>query len=381
VSEALLGLKFMNITATNIYRIENLSTYSTKYRLHRVRGLPRGDEDYFRNLNNLCNRLSRELRTPATFVIREEPYIVLRADAPEPASQYALVRASAVLDCASELLSLDFAHLDEETRPIALRFLQFALQRAFWRHRDLWQPYTGGTFFEKRAARLGDTIGLHRGFLARVMDLGNNGFGICVDVRHKYVSKQPLPVVMNRKFFNDRFKGHNVIYHYGHEWFQIRLSELNDLSATEYLITKDGRNSSLLEYVQANSTKPLTPELAHLPKDCSVVHYFNTRDALMAAQSALCFAVFDTASPQVLREHGRTLLPPHVRRQIVEEFKCRFLQEVRVDGQSFPLASSSVEIPKRYFPVPDLRFGNDKVLSVKRSRGAIATPLSELGAQ
>ena len=370
----------MNITATNVYQIENLSGYSAKYRLHPVRGLPPADEDFVRNLHSLSNRLSRQLRTPATFLLRDdEPFIVLRADAPEPAPHYALVRGTAILDASSGVLSLDFANLDHETRPIALRFLQFALQGTFWRHRDLWQPHTGGTFFEKRAAQIGSKIGIHRGFLARIIDLEQGGFAICVDVRHKYVSNRPLPATMNRKFFNDRFKGHNAVYHYGHEWFQIRLSEINDVSVTEYSIRKEGEVSSLLEYVQANSVKPLPPELAHLPKDSAVVHYFNSRDEQMAAPSALCYPSFDTASPEVRHEHGRTLLSPRVRRQIIDEFTSSYLRDLRLDGQTFRLTSDAVEIPQRYFPVPDLRFGGNKILSITGTTGAIPAGLTELG--
>jgi hypothetical protein len=369
----------MNIIATNIYRIENLSGYSAKYRLHRVRGLPRG-EDFMRNLHTLSNRLSRQLRTPATFLLRDdEPYIVLRADAPEPGPNYPLVRGTALLDASAGALALDFSNLDLETRSIALRFLQFALQGAFWRHRDLWQPHTGGTFFEKHAGQIGNTIGIHRGFLARVVDLQDGGFAICVDVRHKYVSTRPLPATMNRKFFNERFKGRNVVYHYGHEWFQIRLSEINDVSVTEYSIRKDGEVSSLLEYVQANSAKPLPPELAHLPKDSAAVHYFNNRDEQMTAPAALCYPLFDTASPEVRREHGRTLLSPRVRRQMIDAFTSNYLQNLRLDGQAFRLASNAVEIPQRYFRVPDLRFGGNKRLSVTGTSGAIPTRLTELG--
>ncbi len=251
----------MSTTATNVYRIENLNSYSAKYRLYRVRGLLSGDADFYRNLDALCTRLSRDLWTPATFLLRDEAFVVLRDDTPEPAQHFQLVRTTAVLERGSEVLTLDFGHLTAETRPIALRFLQFSLQGALWRRRDLWQPRTGGTFFEKEAAHLGETIGLHRGFLARVIDLGDGAFGICVDVRHKYVSKQPLPAVLNRKSFADRFKALHTIYHYGHEWFEIRLSDLNDLSVTEYQIVKDGKQRSLLEYIQIHSDKPLPPEL------------------------------------------------------------------------------------------------------------------------
>ncbi|MBI2924209.1 MAG: hypothetical protein HYY24_00710 [Verrucomicrobia bacterium] len=373
------GTDDMNITATNVFRIEGLENYHAKYRLHRVKGLLPDQEDFHRNLNLLCNRLARELRTPATFLLGDAPFVVLREDAPEPQPHYQLVRAVAVLEKVPDLFTLDLGNLTAETRAIALRFLQFALQGAFWRHHDLWQPSTGAAFFEKRAAVVGQSIGIHRGFLARVMDLGAQGFGLCVDVRHKYVSKRPLPAALSRKEFAHRHKAHHAIYHYGHEWYEIQLSEINDLTVTEYPITQDGKSLSLLEYVQVHSAKPLPPELANLPKDCAVVHYFNSRDQQMAAPSTLCFPVFDTSAPQVRREHGRTLLAPHVRRRMIEEFTASYLSQLRLDGQSFRLSPRSVEIPKQHFEVPDFRFGGNKMLSAKGTAGAIRVSLEELG--
>lgn len=370
----------MNTTDTNIYRIQGLERYSAEYRLHRVRGLVPGDEDYFRNLQSLSNRLSRELRTPATFLLRgDDAFIVLRAGATPPKDAYQLVRATAVLDPPSDVFRLEFTRLDAETRPIALRFLGFAMQGAFWRHHDLWQPHGGGVFYEKNASQVVGNIGMHRGFLARIVDLGADGFGVCVDVRHKYVSSRALPVLVSRKEFNEQFKTRHAIYHYGREWFQIRLEECNDLSVTEFVITKDGRKTTLLEYIQSHSEKPLPTELANLPKDCSVLHYYNGRDEKMAAPSALCFPVFDTASPQVRREHGRTILRPDIRRQAIDEFTGKYLRTLKLDGNDYQLAESPVAAATRVFAVPDLEFGGGKILSTKGTPNAIRVGIGEFG--
>jgi hypothetical protein len=213
----------MNTTSTNVFKIEGIEHYSAKYRLYLIRGLAPEDEDFHRNINSLAQRIARDLRAPAMPLLKEKPFLVIRDGAAEPKPSHQLVRATAVLERQEEVFTLDFGKLTADTRPIALRFLQFALQGAFWRHQHLWQPQTGGTFFEKTAAQVGRTIGLHRGFVARIVDLEGQGFGICLDVRHKYVSTQPLPKFISRQHFADRYRGSHVIYHYGHEWYQIRL--------------------------------------------------------------------------------------------------------------------------------------------------------------
>src|SRR4051794_2221583 len=140
----------MTTTSTNVFNIEGIDRYSAKYRLYAVRGLAPDGEDYHRNLNSLAQRVARDLRAPVMPLLKEKPFLVIRDGAAEPRSSHQLVRATALLERRDELLTLDFANLDTDTRPIALRFLQFALQGAFWRHHHLWQPQTGGTFFERK---------------------------------------------------------------------------------------------------------------------------------------------------------------------------------------------------------------------------------------
>jgi len=369
----------MTTTSTNVFKIEGIDRYSAKYRLYSVRGLAPDGDDYHRNINLLAQRVARNLRAPVMPLLKEKPFLVIREGAAEPPSSHQLVRATAVVERQDEVLTLNFAMLDAETRPIALRFLQFALQGAFWRHHHLWQPQTGGTFFERNAARVGRSIGLHRGFLARIIDLEDEGFGVCIDVRHKYVSTRPLPSFVDRRQFANRFRGGHVIYRYGHEWFQVRLEEINDLTVTEFVITKDGKRLSLLEYVQVHSEKPLPPELAHLPKDCSVVHYFNSRDEKMAAPSGLCYAAYSTSHPDVRREHGRTLLPPQDRLRSAQEFREQYLTELKLDNVSYRLGQRPMRTPAKSFRVPDLLFQNNVVLSVNGTEGAVTTTLEWYG--
>lgn len=368
----------MNTTSTNVFGIEGIEQYSAKYRLYLIRGLTAENEDFHRNINALAQRVSRQLRAPVLPLLKERPFLVIREGADEPRQSHQLVRATALLERQEEIFTLDFKNLTNETRPIGLRFLQFALQGAFWRHDHLWQPQTGGTFFERVPAKLGRSIGLHRGFLARIIDLGES-FGVCIDVRHKYVSTRPLPSFMNRRTFAQRFRGSHVIYHFGHEWYQIRLEEINDLTATEFMIRKGSDERSLLEYVQLHSEKPLPHELAHLPKDCAVVHYFNGRDEKMAAPSGLCYPAYSTWDQDVRREHGRTLLPPRDRRRFIEAFREQYLAALTLDGCTYRLGAHALTRSSKRFSIPDLLFRNGAKLSVTGTTGAITTSVESFG--
>jgi hypothetical protein len=369
----------MNKLETNIYRIENLSTLSAKYQLHRVRGLSPEQEDYHRNLSILTTKLSRELLSPVVVLERDgSPFIVIRDGDKEPKSPQMLVRRTVYLDKQPDTLELNFGKLDEITRPIALRFLQFAAQGALRRQSGLWQPSVGGACFDKQPESVQRGIGLHCGYIVRATSLPDGGIGLCVDARHKFVSVDPLPTRLDRREFQHVKMGH-VIYHYGHSWFEVRLAEWSELTAQEHLITENGRTMNLLEYIQEKSAAPLPPELVRLPKDCSVVHYYNSSKENRAAPSALCYPVFDTSDGRVRRAHGRTIMSPVARRDGIMRFVERRLRKLSLGDAAIHLAQCPTETQREWFTVPDLKFGGNKTLSVRGTAGAQLVQLNELG--
>lgn len=369
----------MNKLETNIYRIENLSMLTTQYRLHRVRGLTPDQEDYHRNLGILTTKLSRELLSPVVFLERDGvPFVVIRDGDKEPSSPQMLVRRTVYLDKQPDTLELNFGKLDDVTRPIALRFLQFAAQGALRRQSGLWQPSISGACFNKQSESVQRGIGLYCGYIVRATSFPDGGIGLCVDARHKYVSVDPLPARLNRQDFQRVKMGH-VIYHFGHSWFEVRLAEWSELSTQEHLITENGRDLNLLEYIQEKTGAPLPPELVRLPKDCSVVHYYNSSKEIRAAPSALCYPVFDTSDGRVRRAHGRTIMSPVARRDGIMRFVELRLRKLSLGSTAIHLAQKPTDTSRKQFTVPDLKFGANAILSVRGTAGAQQIPLNELG--
>src|ERR1043166_8937530 len=86
---------------------------------------------------------------------------------------------------------------------------------ALKKNHDLWQPGTGHPFFEKRGLSVAPGILLHRGMSVRAVELERSRIGLCVDMRHRYISASPLPSQMDRRAFQQH-KMRHVIYRMGH---------------------------------------------------------------------------------------------------------------------------------------------------------------------
>lgn len=369
----------MNTLETNIYRVENLNELSAKYRLYRLRGLSADQDDYHRNLNILVTKLSRELRSPVgTLDQNGATCLVIRDGEVEPKSPQTLVRRIVYLEKETDEFQINFSQLNDATRAISLRFLQFAAQSALQRQPGLWRPNSGGAFFDKQPESVQRGIGLHSGYIVRATSLPDGGMGLCVDARHKFVSADPIPARLNRQEFV-RYKMAHAIYHFGHAWFEVRLAEWSELTAQEHLFPDNGREVNLLEYIQEKTASPLPPELVRLPKDCSVVHYYNTSREMRAAPSALCYPVFDTSDGRVRRAHGRTIIGPVARRAGIFRFVENYLQKISLGKTSIRLSRNPVETERKSFPVPDLKFGNNKVLSAHGTPGTQQVQLNDLG--
>jgi len=363
---------------TNIYPILNLHDFSAKYRLYRIRGLHKEQPEYYQNRQILISRISYTLRTPATAIESgDDTFLVLRADAPAPASPFPLVRANVYLDPTEQLCDLNFSQLTAETAPIARRFLQFMLQTPLSGNPHLWQPGAGRPFFEKTSTNTALGITRYTGFVVRVVPITGGGLGLCVDLAHKYVRSQPLPAHMTRPEFRP-YKGKHCIYHYGHRWYEVQLREFADVTVSEYQIGGNGTQSSLLEFIARESQKPISPELAQLPTDASVVLYSSNQGQLRAAPAALCYPVLDSADT-ARGNRPNALLKPHERHAATRRFVDRYLRALRFSGMSLQIATDPMHIAQKMFLLPDYEFGNSRILSVRGTANAQQVSLDSIG--
>ena len=274
---------------TNVYPILNPDELSARYRLYKIRGLRKGEE-YYQNRQEIGKRISIEYQTPATVIDRDgTPHLVLRDDVTASPERMSLVRGTAYFDMLDEVFELDFTNRDPFTDTICLRFLRFAIQNSLNAQRELWQPGRGRPFFE-RTPQISDNVAIFSGFSVRPVIAPNGGIGLCVDRTSKFVSKRPLPMKMTADTFR-KYRQQHFIYHFGTDWYDVRLDDLADVNVSEDTVTTDTGQISLINYIIQHVRKPIPPELASLPHDASVAYYMNNSGETRAVPTGLCYQV------------------------------------------------------------------------------------------
>lgn len=361
---------------TNIFPIQNLNDLTLQYDTYRVRGLRRDQDEYFQNRDALTRDLSYKLKVPVLVVERDDgPYLVVPGGAANVPQKFPLVRTFVYLDKVESGIPLDFNARNPESDAICLRFIQFMMQAPLFGNIRLWQPSSGMGFFEKTPFEEANGIGRYRGFGARAAITPAGRFGMCVDVHSKYLRTGSLPVRLNRMTFR-QFQGQRCVYRYGHQWYEIKIESLSDLTVSEEQIKAAEGPVSLLEFIARESRKPLPAELASLPHDASVIRYRNNRGEDRAAPSGLCHLVCDTQENEL---HKAAILPPHIRREQANLFVAEYLAELRFNNVRLRVSHEPERVEQKFFRVPDFEFGNGRKLSVRGTPGANQVSLDSLG--
>lgn len=365
---------------SNVFRIVNAEALSSTYKLYRIKGLDNAPNERYQNRQAIIRKLSFSLQAPVTIIDRDGiAYLVIKSDAKAPPPNMTVTRTTVNFEpCAGEF-TLDYGVRSPENDHLCIRFLDFWIQGVLFRNPDFWQPSAGRAFFRKQAETLTDDLVKHTGFAVRAMITPDNELGLCVDVTSKTVGRNPLPAQLSRDEFA-KWKNQTFVYHYGHGWYEIQAIGLSDQNVTECLIATPGNSGvSLLEWAVRECRKPISAELANVPHDASVLLYLNNRGDNRSAIAPLCYPVYRTSNQQVGSQHGQTILRPDRRRDLIHAFVRDNMRDLRLGTASVELETKPIKIEPRMFSVPDIRFGNNKVLSARNTPNTQHVSLDALG--
>lgn len=368
----------MSYIETNIYLIENLGDLNCKYRTYRVRGIPESDE-YYKNVQLLVDILSRKTKSPCVLFSKDQDKLIAQPEGyPELPNSIDLVRAMAKIERLPGLYELSFDSLTPTTAKLAMRFLQFSLQNPLYHNSSLWQPQAGYPFYTKfpdpEFKRLSRNIDLYRGFTFRVISLIDGRMGICVDTRSKYIARYPLPTKISRKEFREKYKGLKCVYEYGSTWYEIKIKGYNSLNVSEVEYPK---GTSLYDHIHQIAGPRKSQNLRALPKDCSVLVYYTSLGEPRNVPSGLCRLTYGTNHPDVKPFHSKTIKPPHVRRRKIQFIVNKYLRGLTFGSTNIILSDHPIVADVKTIEIPDLEFGNSKILSVRGTRDSIATSLED----
>ena len=349
---------------TNCFRIDGLDELNTKYRLYRITGLHRDSPEYYSNVQKIVRNLSFQMKAPVTtYDMDTKAFLAVPAGFGDPPAHVMLVGTVALLKDTGDEINLGFTPDRPELDSVRIRYLQFIFQDPLRRDPRLWQPGAGKPFYFKNPEKQLDEIDLYEGFAIRVAPHPEGGFGLILDLRRKLVSRLPLPVSPNREEIN-ALKGRSCLYKMGRWWFEISLNGLADTRVGDPSIPLNGKAVSLIDYLKAKSPKPVPASIANLSPDGAAIYYRTNRLEQRSAPAALCHLVEDTHSREGAKYQRETVIDPQDRHRQINRLAKMFLREILVGDVILSVSERAGRTRTKLFSLPNLRFGDNVVLSL-----------------
>jgi hypothetical protein len=371
----------------DVFPILNLEQLSANYRLCEIIGLNEFDEEFDNNIQYIIKNLSYSLKQPITVTTKEgKPYLVIQ-DSNELMNKLPQEFVVKKGDCIyfkkdGPSINLDFKNYTEDTKPIILRFLQFNIQTELNKIETLWQPSSGDAFFNKLSSDGNYQVSVSSGFIPRVVDLPNGGFGICIDVTKKYIDRNGLPTNLTRDQFRKmRLNKRHMIYKYGNRWYEIKPDEFSDLNVSQYKFTRkeDCMKVSLLQDIHDKFKNGMPPEVATIPDNASVIIYRTNTKEERRVPAALCYRVFDTEEIEIGNLHKKSIIKPFHRRRFIQIVRRKYLENLMYANIKLQIEKSPLKVEIKIIEAPDIEFRNSNILTVRNSPGAIPTTIDQLG--
>ena len=150
----------------------------------------------------------------------------------------------------------------------------------------------------------------------------------------------------------------------GHNWFEVTLAGLSDISIGIPSIPLEGGVASLIDYLHSKSRKPVPPSIANLSPDGAAVYYRTNGPEQRSAPAALCHVVEDTHTQDGARHQQKTIIKPLDRRKQIRRIVSSFLCRVQVGDVTLSLSDRPARTKTKPFFPPDLRFGNGVKLAL-----------------
>jgi hypothetical protein len=354
----------------NRFEIQNREELSLNYRLLKIHGLPPG-ENYDKNISRLTTAIAYELRQPVALVRRGNlPCLVIPAEAPMPKLEQPLMPHVAVLEPDAELGSLDFGRLDATTAAIAVSFLQFVFRTPLRRNQELWS--SGRGYYRKtplEVAGVESGVDTHPGFVWNVVVQGDGRIFLTVDTLVKYVDHEWLSRRVNGGDPRAYLHRH-CVYHFGHDWYMVQLWAITDRSvADQQFTTSNGAVSNVLSYTRDRWRADMPPWIRDLaPESPAIIYRYPGNEQERYGALALCKLALSTAETDAAGLHRQSILDPSPRFRRIEEIVTQYFQQAKLGARPIRVAKSALEVERRTFSVPPLRFGGGRVLAVRSSR-------------
>lgn len=365
----------------NLFAINNLAELSCTYRLLEITSLPE-NERASAEINRLVGMFVSDTRKPACIYKKDnKTYLATTADISNIKTEWRLVPHVVKLIPDDREYQLDYNAIAPEQIQIAIRILSYKIRRALNKNEELWNDRYGSFYFRKPRNTNNSQINLLEGFVYRLHYLQDGKIYLSLDSTVRYVDSKSLGKHLKEGEKFNSFRWQHFIYKFGYQWYRVQLfSQLDEqIDRQIFYLEKNNQSYNIYNYTLDNCKKPLPDYISNLAPDSSAIiyRYPNKEDDKYGA-AALCFKTYKTNDSAVKQFHRSSILQPNNRLTKSQSLINNYFQNINWSSeQEINIKSELYKKEIKRFEIPDLLFGQDRVLQVKQGKSNNGIPIKD----
>ena len=351
----------------NRFEITNLSELTLNYRLLGI-DLPETSE-HDKQLNQLVKRVAYDIRQPVALIKKNgKHWLAVPAESPLPKMEVQLGPCVAQLSTDAIEYTLNLGQLDANTTPVAVKFLEFVFRTPLMRDSNLWSY--GRFYYTKQPLEANGswaTVDLYPGFCWSVVTGEDGRLFVAVDTSIRFVDRNWLTASYDQAD-PKRFQGRNCLYHFGNQWYVVKLKGITDTSLADQRFTPtDQATTDVFSYTRDKCQSNTPDWIRNLDPNSPAIIYSNPgKDDVRHGALALCKRMLHTNEIEAARRHHETITPPQERFEYMGMIISKYFQQASLSQQAIRVSTQPQEVPRRVFAVPDQLFGNHRVVGLCR---------------
>lgn len=369
----------------NLFAIKNLSELSCKYRLLEVTKLPEKNKNYLENLHRLAGMVASSLCKPVCLYWQgNKVYLATTELTKNIKKEWRLIPHVAVLLPDANIYELNFSDIAPHQIKLALRLLSYNIRSALMKVPELWND-SYGSFYFREPINSGDhsQVDVLQGFVYRLHYLADKNIYISLDTTIRYVDRISLwERITHGEDFN-HYKMQHFLYKFGNQWYRIQMLASTDYSISEQIFysDRDNKNYNVYDYTKkfANASHwKITTQID--PNSIAIIYQYPYKNIERYGASDLCYKTYKTNDQKVAKLHSHSILKPTDRLDKSKKLIDKYFQDIDC-GNNVKLVIPADPLEKSIdkFEIPDLIFGNHKILHINRNGEQTGVNIQDYG--
>lgn len=376
----------MKTNIINLYKLNNLSKIDFSYKLisFDVSFLDHDPKEIHKCIEKMKQEIGSNIKGPvASLKIDNKRFIAIPANRNLTISKAQSYSFPVPLQLSDEIhhTSID----NPEHKDIIYRLLDYEIRKHLKDKHQLWSLNTYQLYLTKPVFSNSESeIEMYGGFIYQLIE-DNDEYYISINPTYKYLSKNYLSDIVNLSNYQDlvkHIKSQNFLYQNGDDWYQVEVKGFGK-PICEHEFKDNQNNAHIVKDYILNKTRNHKFKVGSLLKDDHLALIYTYPHRNMKPHSgatSLAKRIFSTDEKEVQYLHRKAILEPYKRFSYMDKSISNYFQDIDWNGNALSISKNSLEERLDSFPIPELKYNNERVLSVKNiGNNSEGTPLRDFG--